>query len=126
MDAEGKDKKEQEKELRKGLYSGNLKLVLHGKKVNGLFALFQLKKDEEGRSWLLVKKDDDHASEEDVTLADKSVKTGKTIAQVAHENGTEPNHPEELPKTVKKAVGKKAAAKKQAPRKATAAKKNGW
>src|SRR5688500_10070192 len=32
MEAVGKSKKDQEKELRKALYSGNLKIALHGKK----------------------------------------------------------------------------------------------
>src|SRR5687767_7810554 len=76
--AEGLSKQEQEKQLRKELYGGNLKIVLKGKKIKGLFALFQLKKDEEGKSWLLVKKDDAFATEQDITLKDQSVVSGKT------------------------------------------------
>ncbi|HEU4634126.1 MAG TPA: DNA ligase D, partial [Flavisolibacter sp.] len=87
-------RKSQEKDLLKQLYSGNLKFTLHGKKLRGEFALFQMKGRGE-KSWILVKKKDEFASDEDVTEKNTSVKTGKTIAQVAEDNGTVPNHPEE-------------------------------
>lgn len=47
------------------------------------------------KSWILVKKNDEFASDEDITEKNTSVKTGKTIAQVAEDNGTVPNHPED-------------------------------
>jgi bifunctional non-homologous end joining protein LigD len=106
--------KEQEKNLVKALYAGNLKIVLHGKKLKGMFHLFQLKKDENGKSWLLVKDNDKYAIDADITSKNKSVKSGKTIAQIAKENGTEPNHPElegVKPKPSKKAVRIPAAIK---------------
>ena len=87
-------RKEQENLLLKELYAGNLKFTLHGKKLKGEFALFQMKARGE-RSWILVKKKDEYATDEDVTEKNTSAKTGKTIAQVAAENGTVPNHPEE-------------------------------
>ncbi|HEU0064926.1 MAG TPA: DNA ligase D [Flavisolibacter sp.] len=93
LNAEGLSKKEQEKLLLKQLYSGNLKIILHGKKLNGEFALFQMKSRGE-RSWILVKKKDDFSSDTDITKNNKSAKTGKTLAEVAKENGTEVNHPE--------------------------------
>lgn len=98
-------RKEQEKDLLKQLYAGNLKFTLHGKKLKGEYALFQMKGGGE-RSWILVKKKDEHASEENITEQNRSVKSGKTIAQVAAENGTVPNHPEEeiRPKARKKPV----------------------
>ncbi len=120
LEDEGLSRKEQEKLLLKQLYSGNLKIVLHGKKLKGEFALFQMKGRGE-RSWILVKKKDDYASEEDVTEQNQSVKSGKTIAQVAEENGTVPNHPEEeiRPRSRKKPVQllKEAAPQKNAPKK---------
>jgi bifunctional non-homologous end joining protein LigD len=91
---ENLSRKEQEKLLLKELYAGNLKFTLHGKKLKGEFALFQMKARGE-RSWILVKKNDEYATDEDVTEKNTSAKTGKTIAQVAAENGTVPNHPEE-------------------------------
>jgi bifunctional non-homologous end joining protein LigD len=91
---ENLDRKEQEKLLLKELHAGNLKFALHGKKLKGEYALFQMKGRGE-RSWILVKKNDEYATDEDVTEKNTSAKTGKTIAQVAAENGTVPNHPEE-------------------------------
>lgn len=93
MDAEGLSRKEQEKLLLKQLYSGNLKIRMHGKKIKGDYALFQMKARGE-RSWILVKKNDEFASEEDITENDKSVKSGKTLVEVAEENGATVNHPE--------------------------------
>lgn len=91
--AEGLSIKEQEKLLLKQVHSGSLKFILHGKKIKGEYALFQMKGRGE-RSWILVKKNDEYASEKDVALNDKSVKSGKTLAEVAEENGTIVNHPE--------------------------------
>lgn len=49
-----------EKELKKGLYSGNLKFKLHGKILKGEFALVKIKDNEEN-SWLLIKHRDEYA-----------------------------------------------------------------
>jgi len=96
-----KSKKEAEKLLMKELKSGSLKVVLHGKKLKGEFALVHTK----GRgdnAWLLIKHRDTHASEKDVTLKEKSVISGKTIAKMektpGHIYGQKP---------VKKAAAKK-------------------
>lgn len=126
MEGEGLNRKEQEKLLLKQLYSGNLKIRMHGKKIKGDYALFQMKARGE-RSWILVKKNDEFASEKDITENDKSVKTGKTLVQVAKANGTTVNHPEAHTKTIpakKKAIqlldeqkaskAKKSASKKSA------------
>ncbi|HWJ90463.1 MAG TPA: DNA polymerase ligase N-terminal domain-containing protein, partial [Flavisolibacter sp.] len=93
IDGKGLSRKEQEKLLLKQLYSGNLKIIMHGKKIRGEFALFLMKARGE-RSWILVKKNDSFASTEDVTEKDTSVKSGKTMIEVADENGTTVNHPE--------------------------------
>lgn len=93
-EGDGMSLKEQENNLVKALHAGNLKIVLHGKKLKGMYHLFKLKTDANGKSWLLVKDRDKYASDTDITAKNKSVKTGKTIAQVAKENGTEANHPE--------------------------------
>jgi bifunctional non-homologous end joining protein LigD len=102
LEGEGLNRKEQEKLLQKQLHSGNLKFVMHGKKIKGEYALFQMKGRGE-RSWILVKKNDEYAGEEDILMKDKSVKTGKTLVDVAHENGTEVNHPDENGKKAAKA-----------------------
>jgi bifunctional non-homologous end joining protein LigD len=90
------NRKEQEKLLLKQLHSGNLKFILYGKKLKGEFALFRLKKDDDGKSWILVKKNDQYATDEIITQKDKSVKSGKTLAQIAKANGTDVKHPEEV------------------------------
>src|SRR5215210_279993 len=51
---------EDEKLLKAGLESGNLKFILHGKKVQGEFALVKLK-GSDSKSWLLIKHRDSFA-----------------------------------------------------------------
>ena len=120
-EGEGLSLKEQEKLLLQGLQNGSLKIVLHGKKIKGLYTLFQLRKDAEEKSWLLVKKQDSFSGDTDITEENRSVKSGKTLAEVAAAAGAELNHPEEdLEKSLARA--KKARAK-AAPKAAVPAKK---
>lgn len=116
LDGKGLSVKDQERKLLQDLEKGSLKIKLSGKKLKGAFALFQIKRDAEGKQWLLVKKGDEWATDEDVTAQDTSVLSGKTIAQVAAVHGMEPNHPEVGPakSTSSKTVPKKAAASKAA------------
>ena len=108
--AEGMNRKEQEKLLLKQLHSGNLKFIMHGKKIKGEYALFQMKARGE-RSWILMKKNDEFASEKDITKKDQSVKSGKTLAEVAEENGTTVNHPSEG--EIQKSKGRSRTQKEQ-------------
>src|SRR5690348_10133617 len=50
-------------DIRKGLKAGSLKIVLHGKKLKGSFALVRLKDGKE-KNWLLIKHNDEHAVKE--------------------------------------------------------------
>jgi bifunctional non-homologous end joining protein LigD len=77
-----KGKKEQEKYLLKQLKSGQLKIKLHGEKLEGEFALVKTHGMGEN-AWLLIKHNDDFASKKDITKEDKSVLSGKTIASMA-------------------------------------------
>lgn len=75
-------KAEQEKILLKAFFSGSLKFRMNGKKIKGEFALVRT----QGRGenfWLLIKHRDEYASEEDITKKDKSVKSKKTLEEVA-------------------------------------------
>ncbi|GAC1423555.1 MAG: hypothetical protein NVS1B13_22540 [Flavisolibacter sp.] len=99
IESKGLTIKQQEKKLFQQLKEGNLKFILHGKKLMGEFHLFLIK-GRGDKSWILAKKSDEYASEEIVTKDNGSVKTGKTLLQIAEENGTTVNHPEEL-QTVK-------------------------
>ena len=80
-DANGKDKKTQDKELRNGINSGKLHIELHGKKLKGEYALVKTHNRAEN-AWLLFKVKDKYVSTEDITLKDKSVISTKTLAQV--------------------------------------------
>jgi bifunctional non-homologous end joining protein LigD len=116
---EGLSKKEGEKLLLQQYEKGNLTILLHGKKLKGLYTLFRMKGNEQ--SWLLLKKRDEYASGEDVTTQDKSVKSGKTLLQIATEKGAVLNHPEDKKTAKPKAIKKikktvtKTAAKKTNP-----------
>jgi bifunctional non-homologous end joining protein LigD len=80
-DFKNSDKKTQDKELRRQLYSGKLKIVLKGGKLKGEYALVKAHgRGENG--WLLFKIKDKYASADDITLKDKSVVSKKTLAQV--------------------------------------------
>ncbi len=81
--AEGeiKDVSKQEKNLLHQLYSGKIKFKLNGKKLKGEFALVKAQgRGENG--WLLMKLDDRYATDKDITAKDKSVISGKSIAQM--------------------------------------------
>jgi len=81
----GEDKNANEKLLKKALKKGDVKIVLLGTKLKGEFALVNMKKDE--KSWLLIKKQDDYASNKDVLKKNKSVISGKTIEALQKANG---------------------------------------
>jgi bifunctional non-homologous end joining protein LigD len=74
-DIENSDFKIAEKNLRKGLKSGNLKFQLFGKKLKGEFVLVKLKTDEKkNNSWLLIKHRDDYATDESYDSEEKTSK----------------------------------------------------
>lgn len=74
-DIENSDFKIAEKNLRKGLKSGNLKFQLFGKKLKGEFVLVKLKTDEKkNNSWLLIKHRDHYATDESYDSEEKTSK----------------------------------------------------
>lgn len=74
-------KSAQEKNLLHQLYSGKIKFILHGEKLNGEFALVKASSRGEN-AWLLMKLQDEYATSEDVTEETTSVQSGKTLEQV--------------------------------------------
>lgn len=52
------------KGLQKALRDGNIKIVLHGKKLKGEFALIRIQNTSEDHAWLLIKHQDKHAVNE--------------------------------------------------------------
>lgn len=71
-DLENSDIKTAQKKLKAGLHAGNLKVRMYGKKLKGEFALVKLKgkedntrpNDSSGRTWLLIKHNDEGAVQE--------------------------------------------------------------
>jgi bifunctional non-homologous end joining protein LigD len=65
---------ENERVLKAGLAAGNLKFVLHGKKLKGEFALVRLK-GSDSNSWLLIKHNDSYAASADYNSEDDTPKS---------------------------------------------------
>src|SRR5688500_8952224 len=111
-------KKAQDKHLLQQLKKGSIKIVLHGKKLKGEWALVRTHQSE--NSWLLIKHRDKYASDADITEKSKSIVSGKTLEQIekamANQNGSK-----RIPS--KNGVAKKTTAKKSAPAKASTTKK---
>jgi bifunctional non-homologous end joining protein LigD len=74
----GSTKDSMQEQMRKQLDQGALRFVLFGEKLRGEFALIRQKRLGE-KAWLLIKKRDQYASDEDITLRDQSVISGKRI-----------------------------------------------
>jgi DNA ligase D-like protein (predicted 3'-phosphoesterase) len=71
-----------EEHFKSGLQKGHLSFILDGKKLKGEFALVKLKIKQKD-AWLLIKKDDEYASESDVLLKNESVISGLTLEAMA-------------------------------------------
>lgn len=73
--------KETEKMMEEGLEKGGLHFILYGHKLKGTFSLVRF--HGEKNEWLLIKKNDEFASTEDITEIDHSVLSNKTIEEIA-------------------------------------------
>jgi bifunctional non-homologous end joining protein LigD len=91
--------KESAEDFDKSMERGDLKFVLHGQKLNGEFALVRIGErgrryggsSEADRNWLLIKKRDAYAVEGYEALDhDVSVKTGRSLAEIAADEGGDP------------------------------------
>jgi bifunctional non-homologous end joining protein LigD len=73
--------------VRQGYERGDLKIVMHGKRMFGGWVLVRMRRDDAGRAqWLLIKHRDEFANADvDVTaVATTSVTTGRTMEQIAN------------------------------------------
>ena len=74
------------------LKKGDLKIRLHGKRLNGDFALIHMKSRRpgtKGTEWLLIKKQDEEAVPDyNIEEYDTSALSGKTMAQIAGDEGS--------------------------------------
>lgn len=81
-----------EAEARAMLQKGDFKFRLHGKRLNGDFALIHMKSRRpgtKGTEWLLIKKQDEYVVPGfDIDRYDTSVISGKTMAQIAGDKGS--------------------------------------
>jgi bifunctional non-homologous end joining protein LigD len=114
--------KSAEKDLLHQLHAGNLKIVLHGKKLKGAFALVHTK----GRgdnAWLLIKKKDPFVSTADITKKDKSVRSGLKLEKVAKESTHEWISNKKVTSKKKPVTAKPATTRRSATKKKAATKK---
>jgi bifunctional non-homologous end joining protein LigD len=77
-EADSTDKAEGEKKLLKALKKGHLRFILNGRKLKGEFSLIRIKGDQKN-AWLLVKKNDEFATEKDILKKNKSVISNKKL-----------------------------------------------
>ena len=74
------------------LKKGDFKIRLHGKKLNGDFALIHMRSRRpgtKGTEWLLIKKQDDAVVKGyDIDQYDESALTGRTMADIAGDQGS--------------------------------------
>lgn len=76
--------------LRDGYQRGDLKITLHGKRLEGSWVLVRMRRGEAGRAqWLLIKHRDETADEDyDVTAeVTTSVASGRTMDEIAERKG---------------------------------------
>ena len=79
-----KDPDHGNKVMMEALEKGEIKFVLHGKRMKGSFALVKTKGWGPKNSWLLIKHKDAHTQEAyDANNHPKSAKSGKTIEEIA-------------------------------------------
>ncbi len=111
VEGDVKDKKSQEKILLRLLHAGKLKIIMHGKKMKGAYALVKaFGRNENG--WLLIKEKDKYVSTDDITKKDKSVISKKTLEQVKTTTTNFYGKPTGKARLEAEAAQKKAAGKK--------------
>ncbi len=76
-----KTRAENEEILRAGLKKGHMDFTLAGKKLKGRFSLIKIKNrfSKKDNAWLLIKKDDEYASNKDITKDETSAISNKTL-----------------------------------------------
>jgi bifunctional non-homologous end joining protein LigD len=81
-EARAGDPADSERTLRAELKKGHLTFVVHGSKLKGEFALIKMEHAKEENAWLLIKKGDEFASQQDVTKQDESVRTHRKVDEL--------------------------------------------
>lgn len=73
-------------EMKRNLEEGSIKMILHGERLKGRWALVKMrsKDEDENRNWLLIKEKDELAQEKDgIGGYQTSVRTGRTLEEIA-------------------------------------------
>jgi bifunctional non-homologous end joining protein LigD len=76
-------REESEKLLREQMGKGSLKFSLRGEKLKGAYSLSKMRGGKEENAWLLIKKQDDFATKQDVLLWNRSVLSGRDMEEIA-------------------------------------------
>ncbi|MBX7146026.1 MAG: DNA ligase D [Alphaproteobacteria bacterium] len=94
----------------KGLHSGKLEFILHGKRLKGQWTLIRMKSQEKRTNWLLIKYNDDVAQDNDYDNLLKtyhtSVRSHKSMDEIAQNNSTQNNKKQNSSKIFKKKLPK--------------------
>lgn len=122
---EDEDRKKVEKDLLAGLEKGDLKFRLEGEKLKGTFALVKIKNNASGsdkdNSWLLIKKNDEHAvtkrydSEDYISKSSKIDKGGNKKSKKSSTSKKETKTTTRLKSTSKAEIHPEGAKKSQMP-----------
>jgi bifunctional non-homologous end joining protein LigD len=88
--AGAEDRKASERLLAAGLERGRLDFVLDGEKLAGGFSLVKLRRGEPN-AWLLIKRTDEFARPTDVTQEDRSVVSGRSLADLTSPKPARPH-----------------------------------
>lgn len=115
---------EGEEALREGYERGDLKVVLHGERLQGGWVLVWIRRDEGGRrQWLLIKHRDEMATSKFDVVAEveTSVKSGRTMEEIANRRGrvwqsNRDNGDDDAPATRRKKSASASRKKPAAPR----------
>ncbi|HLF52685.1 DNA polymerase ligase N-terminal domain-containing protein [Flavobacterium sp.] len=83
--SEEKYKGSVENKLKEDLDEGHLSFILKGKKLKGEFSLVKFK-GKQDNAWLLIKKDDPYATDDDILKKDKSVISNATLESLENKS----------------------------------------
>jgi bifunctional non-homologous end joining protein LigD len=100
------------KTLKADLNKGHLSFILQGKKLKGEFSLVKLHGKQEN-AWLLIKKRDKFATDDDILKKNKSVISNKTLESFEKKAEASVEKEEEEPESKPKTTLKKKAAESQ-------------
>ncbi len=95
-----------------GLQAGSLKFTIHGERLAGKWALVRMHGDDgdSKQNWLLIKEKDEHAKKTaGIKSFNKSVKTGRTMAEIAKGDGDNSKRQPPQTQSHKKAALSKAS-----------------